>query len=231
MYTGKEQVVDSTIKQQVILHLQQRDFNLLLDLCEKDRRFWKALQVCLYETDMSIIWPAIEAIAALMKRWWQANREEEVREYIRNLLWLLNDESGGISWNAPQTIAEIIVRIPQLLEPYGSMMIARTLEEPLLIKNGLWGMGRLGGRVKETVRLFQGIVLNIFKNDDPEILGLSAWAMGEAGFVPALTQLETLKDRTEPVSIYVDGSFHEKPLGVWAEEAIMKINWQSDSLS
>jgi len=216
--------VDISIKQQVAHLLRRRDFSRLLDLCETDRRFWKILQSCLYETEVRIIWPAAEAEAALMKRWWQANNEEKVREYIRNLLWSLNDESGGIGWNAPQTIAEIIVLIPQLLEPYGSMMIARTLEEPLLIKNGLWSMGRLDGRVRETVKLFQDMVLNVFKNDDQEILGFAAWAMGEVGFAPALPHLEMLKDRNEAVCIYIDGSFHEKPLGAWAKEAIIKIN-------
>ena len=216
--------MDIAIKQKVVLLLQQRDYGELLDLCEKDRRFWKALQRCLYETEVSVIWPAIEAIAKLMKRWWQAGHEEKVREYIRKLLWSLNDESGGIGWNAPQTIAEIIVVIPQLLKPYGSMMIASTLEESLLVKNGLWGMGRLGEQVREAVKLFQDMLLNIFKNDDYEILGFAAWAMGEVGFAPALPSLEMLKDRKEPVCIYIDGNFHEKPVGVWAREAIFKID-------
>jgi len=221
---GKEQVMDVSIKQQVTLLLQQRNYEGLLKLCKKDRRFWKALQLCLYETEASIIWPAIETIAKLMKSWWQAGQEEKVREYVRKLLWSLNEESGGIGWNAAQTIAEIIVYIPQLLEPYGSMMIASTLEEPLLVKNSLWSVGRLGKRISQTIRLFQDMLLNVFKNEDHEILGLAAWAMGEIGFVPSLPSLKKLTDRKEPVCIYIDGNFLEKTLGVWAKEAIIKID-------
>ena len=215
--------MDKAIKQQVAAYLRQRDYGELLDLCEKDRRFWTALRLCLYETEVSLYWPAIEAVATLMERWWQAGQEEKVREYIRNLLWLLNDESGGIGWNAPQAIAEIIMRIPQLLEPYSNIMISHILEEPLLIKNGLWGIGRLGKRIREAVNLHQDAVLNSFKSDDSETLGVAAWAMGETGFAPALPSLELLKDRKEPVCIYIEGSFHRKPLGVWARDAIIKI--------
>jgi hypothetical protein len=59
----------------------------------------------------------------------------------------MTEESGGIGWNSPQTIAEIIANIPQLLNPYGSMMISYSFEEPPLLKGGLWG------RVGESVPL------------------------------------------------------------------------------
>ena len=159
-----------------------------------------------------------------MKRWWQAGNQDKVREYVRILLWQLNDESGGIGWNAPQTIAELAVAIPQLLDPYSSMMIARTIDEPALTKSGLWSIGRLGTRIREAVVFFQDEVLDVFGSDDPETLGLAAWAVGEVGFDPALPSLEKLSDRTEPVRLYVDGGFQEKPLGQWAGDAIEKID-------
>ena len=215
--------MDKLTQQRARTLLVQRKYDELLDLCEQDRRFWKTLRMDLYEIDEAIRWPAIEAIAKLMKRWWQSGRQEVVREYIRNLMWSLSDESGGNGWNAPQTIAEIIIAIPQLLEPYGSMMLVRAMEESLLIKSGLWGMGRMGKRIKGAVESSSEGVLAVFKIDDPETLGLAAWAVGEVGFVPALPFLEMLKDRKDPVPIYIDGSFHEKSMGWWAREAINKI--------
>ena len=136
----------------------------------------------------------------------------------------MSDESGGIGWNAPQAIAEIIASIPQLQDPYGSMMVARTIEEPLLVNSGLWAIGRLGKRIEEAVEFFQDMILEVFKSDDPQTLGLAAWAMGEVNFAPALASLEGLKNRKEPVKIYIEADFHEKPLGQWATEAIRKIN-------
>jgi len=158
-----------------------------------------------------------------MKAWWHEGDREKVREYIRSLLWLLNDESGGIGWSAPEIIAETIVSIPELLEPYGSIMISYAFEGQTLLNGSLWAIGRLGKQIKEAIAFSQDKVFAAFDSDAPETLGLAAWAMGEADFTPALALLAMLRDRKEPVRIYIDGNFQEKPLGNWAKEAIAKI--------
>lgn len=193
-------------------------------MCNKDIYFWKELRFRLYDVDPRLRWSAIEAAAKLMQRWWQLNQQEKVRKFIRNLFWSLNDESGGIGWSSAQTIAETIMLIPEIIDPYGSMMIASTMEEPPLVKGGLWGIGRLGRSIAESVKVFQEKILATFQSDDPETLGLVSWAMGEVGFKPALSYLEKLSERKEPVQIYIDGYFQEKPLGRWAEEAMQKIS-------
>lgn len=195
----------------------------MIDLCQENNQAWKILRTNLYETNENLIWTTIEVIARLMEKWWKEGEEENVREYIRNLFWSLNDESGGIGWNSPQTIAEIIVRIPELIEPYGSMIVDRTMGESLLVNNGLWAMGRLGNRLEGKLTLFENSILKTLKSDSPKTLGLAAWAMGEVGFTPALSPLENLKDRKESISICVEGDFHDKTVGEWAREAIDKI--------
>jgi hypothetical protein len=215
--------MDKSVKQQVRRLLYERDHNRLIELCEQNRHVWNELRFRLYDIDEKIRWSGIEAVAQFMKRLWQKGKTEKVREYMRNLFWSLNDESGGIGWSAPQTIAEMIVNIPELLDPFGSMMIAHTLDEPPLVKGGLWGIGRLGKRAAESVEFFKDQVLGVFQNDDPETLSLAAWALGEVRFRPALPFLETLKERKETVQIYIGGEFHEKQLGQWTKEAIEKI--------
>ena len=215
--------VDSLVKQQVDALLRKKDYDRLLDLCQAEKYAWKALRINLYATDEHLYWPAIEAIARLMQRWWQAGNEEQVQEYIRGLFWSLNDESGGIGWNSPQTIAEIIVMIPELIEPYGGMIIHRTIEESLLVQSGLWAIGRLGKRIEPAVKSFKDIVLATFESDDPQTLGLAAWAMGEVGYAPTLPLLESLRDRGEPAQIYIDGAFWQKTIGEWSRDAIAKI--------
>jgi len=212
------------LKKEVKDLLKQRDYDRLLNLCEKDEHFRKELHFHLYGIDERFLWPAIEATGKLMHRWWQSGRENKVREYIRNLFWSITDESGGIGWSAPQTIAEIIANIPILLDPYGSMMVAHAFEEPSLVRGGLWGIGRLGKEVADSVNFFQDRVLAAFHIDDAETLGLAAWAMGEVGFKPALPFLERLTDRRETIRIYIKGDFYEKPLGQWAEEAMKKMS-------
>ncbi len=183
----------------------------------------RRLRFRLYEIDERTRWSAIEATAKLMKRWWELKQQEKVRDFIRNLFWSMTDESGGVGWSSPQTIAEIIVNIPETLDPYGSMMIAYSIEEQPLMKGGLWGIGRMGKLIAEAVDFFQEKILAVFQSEDTETLGLAAWAMGEVGFKPSLSYLRNLQERNEPVRIYIDGDFSEKPLGQWAKEAMDKI--------
>jgi hypothetical protein len=158
-----------------------------------------------------------------MKKWWDSGKEEKVRIYIRTLFWSMSDESGGIGWSSPQTVAEIIATNPELIDPYGSMMIAHCIDEPPLIKGCLWGIGRMGSLITVSVKFFQDKILKVFSSDDVEILGIAAWAMGEAGFHLAAPYIEKWRFRSEPVTIYLEGNFYEKPLGKWAEEALMKM--------
>ncbi len=219
--------MDKSILLQVNTLLRQKDYESILDLCQVERQAWKALQRNLYSTDDDLIWSAVEASAMMMKRWWDEGEEEEVREYIRGLFWSLNDESGGIGWNAPQTIAEIIIRIPELIKPYGSMMINRTMEESLLVPSSLWAIGRMGRLIEPAVEFFQDAVLANFQTTDSQILGLAAWAMGEVAYMPALPMLETLCGRKDLVRIFVNGEFRERTLGDWAEDAVTTIDQNS----
>jgi hypothetical protein len=212
--------MDRSIKEQVEDLLRKRDFNPLLELCERDKRFWQEVRFRLYEIDESLRWPAIETAARRMQRLWNSGNEEKVRIYIRTLFWSMTDESGGIGWSAPQTIAEIIVNIPEIINPYGSMMIAHSIEEPPLMKGGAWGIGRLGRNIADSLESFREKVLAVFQEEDSETLGLLAWAMGRTGFSPAIPFLGKLLQRQEPVTIYIDGVFVQKPLKQWAEEAI-----------
>lgn len=211
--------VKKTVKDLLIA----REHGTLLDLCEQDRHFWQEVRFRLYDLDERIRWSAIEAIAKFMERWWHSGRQEKVRTYIRTLFWSMNEESGGIGWSSPQTIAEIIMHIPELIDHYGSMMIAHSIEEPPLMKGGAWGIGRLGTKIAASVEVFREKVLAVFQEDDCETLGLLAWAMGRTGFSPAMPYLEKLLQRKCPVTIYIDGVFCKKPLGQWAGEAIRLI--------
>jgi hypothetical protein len=219
--------MNESVKQQVENLLKRRDYNNILDLCEKDRKVWQEVRFRLYDLDERIRWSAIEATGRVMKRWWDAGNEEKVRNYIRILFWSMTDESGGIGWSSPQTIAEIIQNIPQLINPYGSMMIAYTIDEPPLIKGCLWGIGRLGEKIIDSVDFFKEKILGVFQTDDIEILGLAAWAIGEACFKPALPFLEKLKEVKTPVKIYMQGEFQEAPLALWVNSAIAKIKLQN----
>lgn len=212
------------IKRHVKELLSLRDIKNLADLCEKNRYYWQEVKFNLYELDKRLLWSAIEASTEVIKRWWVAGKDEKVRIYIRNLFWSMNDESGGIGWSSPYLVAEIIHNIPELLEPYGSMMIAHTIDEPPLVKGCLWGIGRIGKRILDSVKFFEEKILKVFNSEDKDIIGIAAWAMGEVGLISSLPILQRLLDRSEKVEIYVNGDFVCKKIGEWAEESVKKIS-------
>lgn len=204
--------------------LKKRNFGELINLCNKEKRAWQEVRYRLYSLDEVIRWSTIETIGYLMKFWWQDKREEKVRNYIRTLFWSMNDESGGIGWSSPQTVAEIIANIPEIVEPYGSMMIAHCIDEPPLVKGCLWGIGRLGVLITDSVEFFKDQIFELFNSEDPEIVGLLCWAMGQAKFIPAKNFIKEKIFIGDQIKIYIKGNFIIKPVSLWAEEAISKID-------
>jgi hypothetical protein len=214
---------DLSVKSRVAELLKRREHVLLVEYCIRDRRFWQAVRFRLYDMDEPVRWAAIETVAKVMEQWWKAGRGEKVRNYIRTLFWSMTDESGGIGWSSPQTVAEIIAHIPEFIDPYGRMMIAYAIDEPPLVKGGLWGVGRLGKRITESVDFFQDKIFELFKNTDAEILGHLIWAMGEVGHKPARPFIEQLQWYDTAATIYYSGKFITKSLREWAEASISKI--------
>ena len=211
------------IKREVEHLLRKRDFQGLIERCESHRAYWQEVRYRMYDLDEVLRWSAIETAGNLMRRWWDSGREEKVRIYIRTLFWTLNDESGGIGWSSAEAIAEIVAQNPVLIDPYGSMMIAHCIDEPPLLKGCFWGIGRLGALIREPLKAFEHELREVFSGEDIDVLGTAAWAMGEAGVGFAAPFLEDLLFRTERVTIYTGGNFFEKPLGKWAEEALVRI--------
>ncbi len=74
---------------------------------------------------------------------------EDVRIIMRQLMWTLNDESGGIGWGSPEAMAEIMVSVPLVRDEYISIILSYVtedgnfLEYPPLRNGALWGIMRL----------------------------------------------------------------------------------------
>jgi hypothetical protein len=208
--------------------LTAREYGDLLDLCEESRGFRRALWLALNEADDDLRHNAVEAVAKLLERWWRKGRTEQAREYVRRLLWAMNDESGQMIASAPEAVAEIAALVPELFEPYAVMMVSRAFEEPPLVASGLRGVARLGARARQAIEPSEALVLDVFKDRDPRLLGLASWALGEVGFAPALPHLRALQGRQDVVAIDTRDRLPAKSLGQWAAEAIAKITAGSD---
>lgn len=160
---------------------------------------------------------------------------EAARIVMRRLLWSLNDESGGIGWGAPETMAEILCRHQGLGEEYVHMLISymredgeelcqdgNFLEHPLLQRGLLWGMARLS-RCRPDLLQARGAEADIaqyLSADDAATRGLAIVAMRALGLAACRPQLELLRADTAPLTLYEEGVFLPTAVGELARSAL-----------
>jgi len=109
--------------------LRDRDWDQLKTLFDGRRSPDRHMHGALFDPDPLIRWRAIEAHAIFAGHLAESDLED-VRRIIRNALWLMNDESGGILWNGPELIAAILREVPSLREEYGRILASFLVEEP-----------------------------------------------------------------------------------------------------
>lgn len=188
----------------------------------------------LTDAEVSTKWRAVRALGKVSARIYSED-PDRVKKVLRQLIWNLNDESGGIGWGMPEAMGEILAVIPALQEEYLCLLIAYISEGGCFIENEqlqkgvIWGLGRiknLEGALRAGTVPF---LLKTLTNTDPEMQATAAWAAGEMGIEEALPLLRTLKGENRVITIVTNGNFQENTLRQWAEEAIHKINQRGDS--
>lgn len=154
-----------------------------------DRKAASPLIGFLCAGDERVRWRAIRALGLLAARLY-GQEPEQARVILRRLWWMLNDESGGIGWGAPEAMAEVLaVQGGRLADEFGKLLVSlinpegNYLELPALRRGAVWGVGRLC-RVRPDLCAGAGphLVAGL-GSKDACLRGLSAWAL--AG-LPAL---------------------------------------------
>ncbi len=109
--------------------LKRGDYAGLLRWAASVRNPQRILISLTFDSDELLRWRAIDAFGRIAAV--QAGQDlERVRDTIRRLLWLMNDESGGLGWHAPEMIAEILVNVPALIPEFAGLLPSFLREEP-----------------------------------------------------------------------------------------------------
>ena len=106
-----------------------------------DRTPMRTLSSLLFDPDPLLAWRAVESlgkVAAIVAN----DNIELVKRQLRSLLWLMNDESGGVCWNAPEAIGEIIHNVPSQMDEFGIILPAFFKEEPFE-RGSRWAVARI----------------------------------------------------------------------------------------
>ncbi|MGI6656526.1 MAG: DVU0298 family protein [Desulfobulbus sp.] len=167
--------------------------------------------------DPALRWPAIICMGEAITRLAEQDLEE-ARIIMRRFLWSLNDESGGIGWGAPESMAETMCRQPRMATEYIHMLVSylredgdelyqdgNYLEHPLLQRGLLWGVARVAECRPDLLHDQQAgpDILPYLEAPDPEIQALAALAAGRLGLDAARPALLRLCDDNTTVSLYL----------------------------
>lgn len=182
--------------------LINREMATLEEQARESSGILRTLSSLLYDHDALIRWRAIEALGKVSKIIFEDD-PEKVRRQIRRILWLMNDESGGLCRNGPETIGEIIYNNPELIEEYGPVLISFLNEEPFEAGTR-WAMARIANIDPSIFSDSISILERSLDDPDPAVRGFSLKALDELNDISAVDKIEALKADN---SIFVDYDF------------------------
>jgi len=219
------------IKKKILRHLQREPFDKELDeICRLPlKQTVSPLFSFLCSIDEQIKWRAVTALGKVVSDL-AASDLESARVVMRRFIWNLNDESGGIGWGCPESMAEVMAQNARLAEEYGCILISyiqpegNYLEHEILQRGVLWGVGRLAQTCPQYTRTIGRYLIPYMESIDPILRGLAAWAAGPAEDAETIARLKKLEDDPARLMLYRDGKFDHYTVGQLAQETLAFIN-------
>ncbi len=162
-------------------------------------------------------WRAVSGLGYVTAR--LADQElESARVVVRRLMWMLNDESGGIGWGAPEAMGDLTARHPVLADEYAGILVSYAnvggnyLEHPVLQRGLLWGLARLAhARPSMTASATESLSPFLF-SADPIHRGLAAWTLVAQDDPAVQKRLEALSTDSTRITLYWGYTLHSCPV-------------------
>ena len=211
------------MKEQLRDLLLKKDYEEIVRQAGHTNRVLSFLTALTYDNDPLIAWQAIEAIGLAAAHIADSD-SEVVRIHLRRMLWLLNDESGGIGWRLPEAMAEIIYHRPQYFAEFVQIVIAlfdMEAEDLVHFKAGiLWAIGRLAQVIPDSLGEAFPWIIPCLNDPDPQTRGMAGWCLGQLGQTQHLAQHKTLLADDSPVEFYSEGQLTRRSVGELVWEAL-----------
>lgn len=193
---------------------------------------------CLCHPEELVRWRAVTGFGIVVPAITERDPEEG-RVIMRRFIWMLNDESGGIGWGAPEAMAEVMAASQLLADEYLHMLVSYTLDDgPELFQHGnflehdilqegvLWGICRVAPLYPDQV-LALGVADKCggyFPSERSGIRGLTCRLSGLLALSRYRRQLVELTADQAVVRIYEDGVLREYRVADLAEQALRAID-------
>jgi len=178
--------------------------------------------------DELLKWRAVTAMGKVVSTL-AASDLESARVVMRRLIWNLNDESGGIGWGCPESMAEAMARNKKLAAEYACILISyiqpdgNYLEHEGLQRGVLWGVGRLAHSRPQCMQAATEFLLSYMKSEVPHLRGLAAWAVSPILNAAAIHCLRKLTRDPAELMLYRNETIAPYSVGHLAGEALAQI--------
>jgi hypothetical protein len=186
--------------------LTNADFAAIVDFAGGNKRVLSYLTALTFDQDQRVSWRAVDALGQAASRI-AADDPEFVRVHLRRLFWLLNDESGGIGWRAPEAIGEIICWQPDLFSEFIPILVNLMDMEPedaVGFRSGwLRALGRLAEAGIDTCRDALPWILPCLDAPDPQVRGMAVWCFGQMEYPIPSDKLHSLQSDQGEVELYI----------------------------
>lgn len=191
------------------------------------QRLLKHLQARLPSANPKIKWRAVMALGQTVRDL-AARDLEAARDFARRLLWALNEESGAVPWGCAEALGEIMASDQRLAREYACLLLSyitkgcNFLEFGALQGGVAWGLGRLAQEQPELLQEMGAIppLLELLDSPDPQVRGISAWALGHLGGEEARGKLELMTNQPEVVLLAQAGDEIKTSVGQLASTAL-----------
>jgi hypothetical protein len=215
------------LKKKMLQLLQAEDFKKGLDEIRRlpPRKAVGPLFSYLCSQDELVKWRAVTAMGNVLSDL-AASDLESARVVMRRFIWNLNDESGGIGWGCPESMADAMARNEKLAAEYGCILFSyiqpdrNYLEHEGLQRGVLWGVGRLAHNRPECMQTAAGFLLPYMRSEDPNLRGLSVWAVSPMLNVEAIHRLQQLVHDPAGLMLYQGGELAQYSVGQLAREEL-----------
>ena len=178
--------------------------------------------------DECVKWRAVTAMGTVLSDL-AASDLESARVVMRRFIWNLNDESGGIGWGCPESMAEAMARSAKLAAEYGCILLSyiqpdgNYLEHEGLQRGVLWAVGRLAHSRPECMQTATGYLIPYMRSPDPYLRGLAVWAVSPILNAEAIRFLQQLAGDPAGLMLYRSGKLAQYSVGQLAREALAQV--------
>ncbi len=206
------------LKQEIIALLKSSDFPKDLESIAgiPIQKILGPLFAALCSEEEEIKWRAVSLIGIKVASLAKTDMEG-ARAILRRMIWLLNEESGGIGWGMPEAMGEILARNANLSREFAPILISfirrdgNFLEFDLLQRGVLWGISRLAEVQPQRIQSLgaETHLRPYLNSSDSLVRGLAAWVLGLIGGGESISHLKDLLQDEAEINFYKDQKFRK----------------------